>query len=322
MPSQYRIAFWNLENLFDIENSPRRGDKLQRAIEKDLPGWTQARLDRKISQLASIILQMNGGRGPEILGVCEVENDHVMNLLVQALAPLGRNYAIVHHDTSDHRGIDVGFIYDAGLFGVEMQFSHFVMRRTATRDILQVNFMTQHNRRFVVVGNHWPARTSGTLKTAGYPAIAGETLAYFHQPILQVHGPDTPVLAVGDFNDDPSDRSLVDYALSTRSRTKVGNARIARFLNLMWPRLGEGLATYYYGNVPNVLDQFLANKNLLKGNAPIRVLPTSVDIVRFPEMVATGDYPKPILFGGMGKAVNPDGFSDHFPIAVTVSEAD
>ncbi len=40
MPSLYQFAFWNLENLFDIEGSPRREDKLNRAIGKDLKGWT------------------------------------------------------------------------------------------------------------------------------------------------------------------------------------------------------------------------------------------------------------------------------------------
>jgi len=322
MPSQYVIAFWNLENLFDIENSPRRSEKLQRAIGKDLAGWTQAQLDRKVSQLASIVRQMSGGRGPEILGVCEVENAYVMNLLVQALAPLARNYAVEHHDMSDGRGIDVGFIYDAHLFAVEAQFSHFVMRRTATRDLLQVNFRTHNGHLFVVVGNHWPSRSGGALESAGYRAIAGETLAYFHQRILEVHGAETPVLAMGDFNDEPFDRSLVDYALSSRSRTKVVNANIPRLLNLMWPLMGQGLGTLYYDNHPNLLDQVLANKNLLKGNLPLGVLPQSVEIVCFPEMVHKGDYPKPIPFGRMGKPLDQNGFSDHFPIAVTVLEAD
>ena len=129
MPSDYQIAFWNLENLFDIEDSPRRSDKLERTIGSYLHGWTQSRLARKINQLGSIILHMNGGSGPDILGVCEVENEHVINQLVQALVPLGRNYAVEHHDMSDKRGIDVGFIYDADLFVVEAQFSHFVARR-------------------------------------------------------------------------------------------------------------------------------------------------------------------------------------------------
>jgi endonuclease/exonuclease/phosphatase family metal-dependent hydrolase len=322
MAAEYRIAFWNLENLFDIEFSPRRGEKLQRAIGRDLEGWTPARLDRKISQLASIIRQMNGGSGPDMLGVCEVENAHVMNLLVQALAPLGRNYTVEHHDMSDRRGIDVGFIYDADLFAAEAHFSHFVVRRTATRDLFQVNFRTQHNRLFVVVGNHWPARSGGKLESAAYRAIAGETLAYFHQRILEVQGVGTPVLAMGDFNDEPFDRSLVGYALSTQSRTKVVNSQSLRFLNLMWPLMGQGFGTYYYDNFPNVLDQFLANKNLVKQNVPLRVFPESLEIVRLPEMIDTGDYPKPIPFGGMGKPVNQNGFSDHFPIAVTVVEAD
>ncbi len=321
MSSEYQITFWNLENLFDIENSPRRNDKLERAIGKDLQGWTQALLDRKIDQLVSIITQMNNGAGPEILGVCEIENEYVMGLLAQDLnTALGRNYAIVHHDTQDRRGIDVGFIYDASLFSVEMQFNHFVMRRTATRDILQVNFMTQSNRRFVLIGNHWPARSSGTLESSGYRSIAGETLAYFHHRILESHGNDTPVLAMGDFNDEPFDRSLVDYTLSTRSRTKVLNAKIARFLNLMWPCMGQGLTSYYYNNFPNFFDQFLANKNLLKNNMPIVVDLTSVEVISLSEMVASGDYPKPIRFGGMGKTVNQDGFSDHFPITVKVLE--
>jgi hypothetical protein len=49
-------------------------------------------------------------------------------------------------------------------------------------------------------GNHWPRR-GGQLESAGYRAIAGETLGYFHQRVLEVHGRQTPVLAMGDFND-------------------------------------------------------------------------------------------------------------------------
>ena len=322
MPTQYQIAFWNLENLFDVEDSPRRSEKLQRAIGKDVKGWTQALLDRKVSQLVAIVRQLAGGSGPDLLGVCEVENAHVMNLLIQALAPLGRNYSVVHHDTSDGRGIDVGFIYDASLFTVDAQFSHFVMRRTATRDLLQVNIRTNKGRLLVVVGNHWPSRSAGALESAGYRAVAGETLGYFHQRILEEHGAQTPVLAMGDFNDEPPDRSLVDYALSARSRAKVINADTPRFHNLMWPHMGAGLGSFYFDNFPNVLDQFLANKNLLQEGRPFTVNPQSVSIERFPEMVTRGAYPKPIPFGGMGKPVNPNGFSDHYPITAMILEAD
>lgn len=322
MPSTYQFAFWNVENLFDIEGSPRRSEKLERAIGRDLKGWTQARLDRKIAQLASILTKMNGSQGPDILGVCEIENEHVVRLLCQALAPLGREYEVVHADTQDQRGIDVAFMYDKNRFTAGEHFSHFVMRRTATRDLLQVNFTTKAGRQFVLVGNHWPSRSGGEAESAVYRAVAGETLAYFHQRILEVLGTETPVMAMGDFNDEPHDVSLVDYALSHRSRTKVVNARTAQFFNLMWPLMGRGLGSFYFDNFPNMLDQLLVNRRLLAQSSPLRVVEDSATIESFPEMVTPGDYPRPIPFGGMGKPVNQDGFSDHFPISVTVREAD
>jgi predicted extracellular nuclease len=223
---------------------------------------------------------------------------------------------------SDKRGIDVGFIYDAALFTVSDMFSHVVMRRTATRDILQVNFKTHRERLFVVVGNHWPSRSGGQHRSEGYRMIAGETLAYFHSRILEVHGEHTPVLAMGDFNDQPFDRSLTNYALSIRNRTRVIKGQNPYFLNLMWEFLQDDQATYYFGSVANILDQFLANKNMLLTNSVIRALPESVNIETVPRMVHPGDYPKPIAFGGMRKEVNRDGFSDHFPISMQVVEED
>jgi hypothetical protein len=39
-------------------------------------------------------------------------------------------------------------------------------------------------------------------------------------------------------------------------------------------------------------------------------------------MVDTGTYPKPVPFGGMGKPINTDGYSDHLPITMTVTDRD
>ena len=326
MPTQYRIAFWNLENLFDIEGSPRRDDKVARAIGSDIKGWTQALLDRKISQLAYIIKEMGINKGPDLLGVCEVENLFVVQLLIQALAPLGRNYQIIHHDTQDKRGIDVAFIYDADLFtvptgpGIESVFRHFILRRNATRDIVQVNFVTKKNRMLGLMGNHWPSRSGGESESAPYRAMAGETLSYFHERVLEIYGATTPVLAMGDFNDEPFDASITDYALGQRAQDKVVKGRNPYFLNLMWPMMGKGLGSLYY-NGPNMLDNILVNKNLLAPAAPIKVKANSANILRYAAMTdkSTG---APRLFGGMGKAVNQNGFSDHFPVEVVLIEDD
>lgn len=325
MAAEYSFAFWNLENLFDVEGSPRRDDKIARAIGKSIIGWTQAKLDRKIQQLSSIIHQMNGGRGPDLLGICEVENQYVVDLLVESLTSLGRNYKVIHHDSPDRRGIDVAFIYDKRLMDVPRPlsknvFSHFVLRRTATRDILQVTFRMKHSQReMVVLGNHWPSRSGGQAESNAYRAMAGETLAYFHQRILEVKGDTTAVMAMGDFNDEPFSASLVKYALSQRTSNAVTHARIPYLYNLMWPILGTRAGTLYYDG-PNLLDQFLVNKNFLKGNSVFKVKPDSPAIVCFPEMVSRKDQPIP--FGGMGKPVNPNGFSDHFPIQLVVTEKD
>lgn len=71
-----------------------------------------------------------------------------------------------------------------------------------------------------------------------------------------------------------------------------------------------------------MLDQFLGNKNMATGDAPIKVNPATVQTFRVPAMVNPGVYPKPIPFGRMGKPVNQNGFSDHFPITMTVTETD
>jgi endonuclease/exonuclease/phosphatase family protein len=139
MPSTYSVAWWNVENLFDEENSPRRTDKVARALGKSIVGWTPALRDQKIDQLTSVIVQMNGGAGPDLLGICEVENEFVVNRLKDAVntALPARSYEIVHADTSDERGIDIAFLYDPALFTAPPgeRFQHVVMRRTATREI-------------------------------------------------------------------------------------------------------------------------------------------------------------------------------------------
>jgi hypothetical protein len=76
----------------------------------------------------------------------------------------------------------------------------------------------------------------------------------------------------------------------------------------------------YFNNFANLLDQVLINQAMARPGSPMRVADHNVKIVRFPDLVGT--YPVPIRFGGMGKPVNTDGFSDHYPIAVRVNEDD
>ena len=137
MPSYY-IAFWNVENLFDVDRSPERPEWMQRALARELAGWDAEVLALKIGQLAHIIRQMNGGAGPDVLGVCEIENERVLHQLIAALDLPGRDYDVAHADTADERGIDVAFLFDRAIFEKREQFSQVILKRNATRDLFQV----------------------------------------------------------------------------------------------------------------------------------------------------------------------------------------
>jgi hypothetical protein len=327
MKNQYHIAWWNVENLFDVSDSSQRPAWLQSQLNSELKGWTIQVLNQKVSNLASIIKQMNKHTGPDILGLCEVENRVVLEMLKDALLPLGRNYDIVHHDMSDQRGIDVAFIYDRDKFTFQQSFSHTILKRTATRDLFQANFLTPKGRDLILVGNHWPARSAGILESEPYRIIAGETLSYWMERIFEIKGSNTAVLVMGDFNDEPFNRSLTEYALGSNSHSKVVYARSPRLFNLMWPFYGYGQGTYYWDNFPLVLDQMLVSKELIKSTGKIKVAKGAtpeylVKIEMFPEMVNSGRYPSPISFGRPSKksSFNPAGFSDHYPVSVVLEE--
>jgi predicted extracellular nuclease len=337
----YRIGFWNLENLFAPENFPSREPWIARALASQLAGWTDELFRRKISQLATVITQLANGAGPDILGVCEVENSFVLDALTAEINKrlAARNYGVVHADsTLDKRGIDTAFIVDQNVFTVDPDsiFSHFVMRRTGTRDILQATFRTNSGNELVAMCNHWPSRSGGDAKSAGFRATAGETLSYWHERIREERGDDIPIIALGDFNDDPFDPSVRYNANAWRERGDVERARSARFYNLAWRYLSQDAVdhrggarkvdgTLYYSNDGYVFDQILVNESLLKGEGGLTVQEESVEIDAIPQMVDHRVNYGPIRFGlPKGKAaknVNTDGFSDHFPVSVTLLES-
>ena len=116
MATAHHIYWWNLENLFDVLDSPRRPEWFQKTIKNELKGWNEEVLEQKIHNLGSIIKQMKNGHGPDILGVCEIENEFVVKKLMDKVgAETGRSYKVLHKDTKDQRGIDIAIIYDADL---------------------------------------------------------------------------------------------------------------------------------------------------------------------------------------------------------------
>lgn len=344
--AEFFLGFWNLENLFGPANHPPRPDWVKKQVKSDLKGWTTALYNTKLKQLAKVIVAMNGGNGPDILGVCEVEDEAVLKDLVATLAPLlpTRKFGTVFaSDDLSSRGIDTAFIYDKRQFSVDSKlvFNHFVMRRTGTRDILQATFkQATSGKEMVVMANHWPSRYGGSTEdSAGFRATAGETLSYWHSRIFE-KAPQkdrTPVIAFGDLNDDPWDRSVTINALATREKGDVRRARSPKFYNLTWEymisdatdlngkkRKLEG--TLYYNNNGNLFDQILVNRPLLdpKKDSGFKLIDGSAGLFALPAMVShkTGEGPRRFGLpkGNAAKNVTKSGFSDHFPVVLKVKE--
>lgn len=319
----HSICWWNLENFFDIENSPRRSQFLNDKLDSELAGWTQAILDQKIDNLSSVIAKFNNSNGPDILGVCEVENAHVLELLSNKLNTLlGRNYTFSIIDGEDKRGIDTALIYDSDKYDQNpITFTLRITKRNPTRDLFQVQLTTQSNNTLVLILNHWPSRSGGQLESEPFRIMVAENLSYWVERIYEELGNETSILLMGDFNDNPYDRSITKYLQSTNIKKKVMNARNHFFYNLMYQFVDKNIGTHVYGNEVNILDQFLVSKNILSqsGTHPFKI--DKVDIIDFPELIK-GDYKKAIRFSRPNKSdFDPNGFSDHLPISLTLKES-
>jgi len=321
------IAWWNVENLFDVENSAVRPDWLARTLRSELKGWTASVLNRKIDNLGSVIAQMNNGAGPDILGVCEVENEAVLRKLTAKLKQLlpTRNYEVIHHDASDHRGIDVAFIYDDNRYLFDQDapgsfFSYEVRKRYATRDIVQATIKTRvKGNELILIGNHWPSRSGGQYSSEPYRMIAGETLSYWIERIQEIKGSGASIIAMGDFNDEPYNRSLTQYGLSTIDRNKVVYGRNPYLFNLTWPILGKRTASYSFNSEPSMIDQILVAKGIAKKSGTF-VLESDAARVEVFEGMTSGRYDVPVRFGRPSAKLNEEGYSDHLPISFVLKE--
>jgi Endonuclease/Exonuclease/phosphatase family len=105
------IAFWNLGNLFDVGSSE---PALVHEFTPD-KGWTKEVLDKKLENLAQVIKLINDGQGPDLLGICEVENQQIAQKLLEKV---GRDdYQVAeYNDGPDIRSIDTSLIYSTKVF--------------------------------------------------------------------------------------------------------------------------------------------------------------------------------------------------------------
>jgi len=185
---------------------------------------------------------MHGGTGPDLLGLCEVENKGVVNDLI---AKIGRDdYRVAHVEAPDIRGIDCSLIYSSKVFNkppAEDMKGHLVNFRFPTRDIFQVRLtLKATGAELNVFVNHWPSRRLGQYQSEPHRITVAERCGQLANNVLKLDRqeytqvPDAAgeleklnarwnrnVLLMGDFNDDPFSRSITDYLLASKDLDKV-----------------------------------------------------------------------------------------------------
>src|SRR3954469_12078660 len=206
---EFFIGSWNLENLFDTKDDPSvKGD--EEYTPESAKHWNKERLDIKLKNLGKVISKMNDDKGPDVLGVCEVENRDVVEMLVEKLKPLGRKYEIVHKDSPSERGIDCAIIYDSAVFTlVEPQFHHVDAENT--RDIVEAKLKRNGNDLYVFM-DHWPSR----FHEESFREKAADVL---RKRVDELTSADkkADIIILGDFNDHSDDDAIRDHLRAAKS---------------------------------------------------------------------------------------------------------
>ena len=310
------IAFYNLENLFDtIPNNPRGRD-----VEFTPDGqrqWNGAKYWSKIHNLGRAIASFTSKttpNGPAIIGVSEIENRSVLEDLVKDPQIANWNLQICHHDSPDHRGVDVGLLYNPRYFKVENVTNHTLTEvGFATRDQMCVvgSLMGQ---KIAVIVNHWPSRLGGQEKSSPNREAAARLCLAISDSLWNVD-PNIGVVIMGDLNDDPMDKSCAKVIGGKRN---IKDAKPHGFYNAFWDLLDKGIGTLAYKSSWNLFDQIIISGNLANGEKEDgsawhfwRAEVLNRDFLKDTEGSRQG-YPLRTYSAG----VFLNGYSDHFPTEV------
>lgn len=313
---QGRIMFYNVENLFDLEDDSLTDDN------EFLPGnernWTYERYWRKIVRIYQVISAIDDWDMPVVIGLCEVENRRVLEKLAYDTPLSNYHYRIIHRDSPDARGIDVALLYRKDIFVPDTsEWLHVIFEDGGeTREILKVTGRMWKDVRVHFFVSHWPSRSGGTLASAPRRLQAAMTLKHSVDGLLAIE-PAANVFLMGDYNDEPYDESL--RFLSSHSPDEMTDST-SQIVNLSAKKGGMNtIGTLKHQGAWNVFDQFLVSGPVLSGSNGIHVKSIETEIFSALFLLESDDQyygsrPNRTYIG----PVYHNGFSDHLPVSVVV----
>ncbi|MGE5796237.1 MAG: hypothetical protein ACM34N_05595 [Ignavibacteria bacterium] len=309
-------AFWNLENLFDTTDDPGKEDEeFTPAGDKE---WTEEKLEKKLFKLAGAVRSMNNGSGPDILGVCEVEHQALLDSMTRNYLP-DINYKTAYAESPDARGIDNGLIYNAVKFSFLSVSADTVNLPDGeqTRLILNVNLKSGTGDTLIIFVNHWPSRRTGRNESEEKRIRAAEILKnridFYSNKIS-----DPKIILMGDFNDEPDNNSISKTLKANPFDCEnVFKIRAGELYNLSYLEFKNGGGSYKHKDDWNMLDQIIISAGLADESGR-EFLCGSFEVYK-PHFLQTysGKYqgtPFP-TYGGLRYL---GGCSDHYPVTVKI----
>ncbi|WP_303685315.1 endonuclease/exonuclease/phosphatase family protein [Nonlabens dokdonensis] len=320
---QYKVktvAFYNLENLFDIEDDTSINDEASPIMEM-AEGVRANVYQKKLTSMARVIRKIGSEKSqtaPSILGVCEIENRKVLEDLVNHPLLIEYDYGIVHFNSPDRRGIDTGLLYKKSDFRVLNSESKELLiydkssgKRIYTRDQTVVTGELDGDKMTFIV-NHWPSRRGGEQKSRSNRVAA----AALNQKVIDsLHSIDamSKVVIMGDLNDYPSNKSVKVTLNAQEDRKKVRPQMIYN----PYMRMGkDGFGTTAYRDAVGIFDQIMFTYPLLSEASQDGYVYYNANIYNPSFMMnKTGRY-KGYPLRSFADGTFTGGFSDHFPVYV------
>jgi endonuclease/exonuclease/phosphatase family metal-dependent hydrolase len=308
------VAFWNLENLFDVIDDPQKED------EEFLPSgdkeWTAERLDKKMYNLSRVIRSMNNDKGPDILGVCEVEHQHLLDTLVSKFLP-DKKYKTAYLESPDGRGIDNGLIYNSKLFSLLSVKGDTVKLSDGypTRLVLNVNLLSREKDTLHIYINHWPSRRGGETISEPNRISAAETLRSSVDENFSANQ-QSKIIILGDFNDEPGNISLINHlraSLFNCDSSEYYDSIILNLVNISYPDYAKGIGSYKYRDDWNMLDQVIISSSLID-NENFHYICNSFEVYKPEVMVTRSGKFEGTAFPTYGGKRYLGGYSDHYPV--------
>jgi endonuclease/exonuclease/phosphatase family metal-dependent hydrolase len=301
----YLFCFWNMENFFDDKNDGRKGPG-----DKEYDGWMAKHPDilkLKLTKLTEALLKLNGGRGPDILAMAEVESVRAGELLQTALNeklpdPSWHYTNLLMKEVSSGRHIATAIL-------TRLPVVKNKTRLQGKRQRILQGHIVVDGHELVVFASHWTSRMRPGSERGR--ADYGDSIYGAVRAMIKSN-PAVDVLVCGDFNDTPQDDSVAHHLHAVGDAQSVLHAEPPLLYNLMADKNPANFGTHYFSKWL-IFDQLVVSPGMLD-KAGWSCDPASVQTIN--SLTRPGDrLHRPWRFGGE-RDRGERGYSDHFPVTV------